>query len=55
LSTSGPPYWWTTTAFIFHLLLYVGSTNTDEKLDETKPELVADSVEFRYSVSSDRT
>src|SRR5271167_2195402 len=21
LSTSGPPYWWTTTAFIFHLLI----------------------------------
>jgi hypothetical protein len=26
--------------------LYVGSTNADEKLDETKLELVADSMEW---------
>src|ERR1700690_131498 len=33
LRTSGPPYWWTTTAFIFHLLVRCANSH-QQNLDE---------------------
>src|SRR5579863_3079047 len=42
-STSGPPYWWTTTAFIFHLLTYSRPTVTT-KPRGTKLESIANAI-----------
>src|SRR5579862_1117805 len=53
LSTSGPPYWWTTTAFILHLLVPCAD-NARIKLSRAKREFVEISLYFCHYVSVGR-
>src|SRR5580704_10326499 len=50
INTSGPPYWCTTTAFIFHLL-YMAGKQPLTKVRGRKRELVAESMESRNGKS----